>query len=258
LSHLFPENPTGPSAERPSLSPAIITAAVVAATRRVIPMADPAVFVQSCPLILWLGRPLEPVNPRLLKRSETTSKAGSRPMKYILRSCISQTEIASAVEMLAARISRDYADRPLTIIGVLTGSVVFLADLMRQISIPHQIGMIQASSYRGTATSPEKLRINLDFLPELRDRDVLLVDDIFDTGRTISALMEQLAHQEPHSIHSAVLLWKTSRREVNAVPDYHCFQIPDQFVVGYGLDFNHQYRHLPYLGVLEPASSEQD
>jgi len=179
-------------------------------------------------------------------------------MKKIIRSCISQVEIAAAVEKLAARISRDYTQHELIVIGVLTGSIVFVADLMRQISIPHQIGMIQASSYRGKATSPGELQINLDFLPEIQNRDVLLVDDIFDTGRTLSVLVEQLKLRQPKSIRSAVLLWKTARRQVSATPDYHCFEIPDEFVVGYGLDFEHQYRHLPYLGVLEQASSGEN
>lgn len=175
-------------------------------------------------------------------------------MNPSVRMRLSQSEIATAVGNLAARISREYAGRDLTVIGVLTGSIVFVADLMRQISVPHQIGMVHASSYRGTATSAGKLLVDLRSLPDIRGRDVLLVDDIFDTGRTVTELVSQIQQQQPRSIRTAVLLWKTSRSEVSTTPDDFCFQIPDEFVVGYGLDFNDQYRHLPYLGVLDSPS----
>ncbi|WP_437205549.1 hypoxanthine phosphoribosyltransferase [Planctomicrobium sp. SH664] len=163
---------------------------------------------------------------------------------------ISQAAIAAAVAELGERISRDYQGKNLTVLGVLTGSVVLVTDLMRQINVPHQVGFIQASSYRGTATSPEELRLNLDWLPDISDRDVLVVDDIFDTGRTLSAILSRLQLHHPRSLQTAVLLWKKERREVTALPDYFCFEIPDAFVVGYGLDFNGAYRHLPYIGVV--------
>jgi len=172
-------------------------------------------------------------------------------MKYRIRCHLSQPEIAAAIETLAARISADFAHRDLMIIGILTGSIVFVADLMRKIALPHEVGMIQASSYRGTATSPGDLLIHLDAIPCIAGKDVLLVDDIFDSGQTIAAIMPRLMEMQPKSINSAVLLWKTARRTVNVVPDYFCFEIPDEFVVGYGLDYNNQYRHLPYLGVIE-------
>jgi len=169
-----------------------------------------------------------------------------------IRVLIPEEQIAGAVADLGQRISDEYRDSPLTILGVLTGSIFLVTDLMREIEIPHELGLVQASSYRGSATRPGTLSINTEYLPEIRDRDVLLVDDIFDTGRTLSAIREKLLELQPRSIRSAVLLWKTDRREVDATPDYHCFKIPDEFVVGYGLDFNNQYRHLPYIGVLEP------
>lgn len=168
-----------------------------------------------------------------------------------VRPLISEQQISAAVARLGARISSDYQDANLTILGVLTGSIMFVADLTRRLEITHQLGLIQASSYRGTATRPEELRINLDFLPDIRGRDVLLVDDIFDTGRTLAGIGQRLQPLEPRSIRAAVLLWKTCRREVDAAPDYFCFDIPDQFVVGYGLDYGGQYRHLPYVGVME-------
>jgi hypoxanthine phosphoribosyltransferase len=169
-----------------------------------------------------------------------------------IRPLISQAEIAAAVQKLGRHLTDLYRGRDLTVLGILTGSIVLVTDLMREISIPHQLGLIQASSYRGMATVPGELRINLDFLPDIQDRDVLLVDDIFDTGRTISAVTRQLDPHAPRSIRTAVLLWKSSRRAVEATPDFYCFDIPDEFVVGYGLDYDNQFRHLPYIGVMEP------
>lgn len=168
-----------------------------------------------------------------------------------VRCLIGADEIAAAVETLAKQVSHDYAGCPLTILGVLSGSIMFVADLMRRITLPHKLGLLQASSYRGTATLPDRLAINLDFLPDIADRDVLLVDDILDTGRTMQTLLRELSSRNVHSVRSAVLLWKRSRTLGDLKPDYYCFDIPDEFVVGYGLDFNDEYRHLPYIGVLE-------
>lgn len=168
-----------------------------------------------------------------------------------VRCLIEADEIATAVQRLAARISNDYAGRPLTILGVLSGSIMLVADLMRCLSLPHKLGLLQASSYRGTATLPERLELNLEILPDVAGRDVLLVDDILDTGRTLEALLRELRARDVRSVRSAVLLWKRVRTETDVVPDYYCFDIPDEFVVGYGLDFNDEYRHLPYIGVLD-------
>ncbi|RLS55400.1 MAG: hypoxanthine phosphoribosyltransferase [Planctomycetota bacterium] len=169
----------------------------------------------------------------------------------MVRTRISTEQIDAAVTALGQRITAEYAGRPLTILGVLTGSVMLVCDLMRRIELPHQLGMIQASSYRGTATSPGELILNTEFLPNLRGRDVLLVDDIFDTGRTMAALLHVIRQKEPASVRSVTLLWKRVRSQVDFAPDYYCFEIPDEFVVGYGLDFNGEYRHLPYIGVLD-------
>ncbi|WP_437221721.1 hypoxanthine phosphoribosyltransferase [Planctomicrobium sp. SH661] len=170
-----------------------------------------------------------------------------------IRTLVSQSQIETAVAGLGEKITKDFQDRNLTILGVLTGSIVLVTDLMRKIDFPHELGLVQASSYRGTATSPGELRINLDFLPDISGRDVLLVDDIFDTGRTLTGIAERLQKLNPRSIQSAVLLWKKVRTAVQGAPDYYCFEIPDEFVVGYGLDFNNQYRHLPYIGVIEES-----
>lgn len=163
---------------------------------------------------------------------------------------IPESRIRDSVIEMGRQISGDYAHRPLTILGILTGSIVLVTDLMRQISVPHQLGFVQASSYRGNARVPGTLEINLLFLPEIADRDILIIDDIFDTGRTMSRIREEIEALHPRSVRSAVLLWKKVRTVVDSRPDYFCFEIPDQFVVGYGLDYQGEYRHLPYIGIL--------
>lgn len=164
---------------------------------------------------------------------------------------IDQDQINSRVIALGRELAQEYQGRPLTIIGILAGSLVLLADLIRAIDVPHQVGLLQASSYRGKSTKPGELCVNLDYLPDLSERDVLLVDDIFDTGKTMQKVMAQISEQEPRSLKTAVLLWKEEATEVDFGPDYHCFKIPDHFVVGYGLDFNNEYRHLPFIASLE-------
>ncbi|MEZ6065594.1 MAG: hypoxanthine phosphoribosyltransferase [Planctomycetaceae bacterium] len=163
---------------------------------------------------------------------------------------ISIAEIEAAIDRLAAEVRRDLTVRPLTVLGVLNGSLMFVADLMRKLNQPHQLGLIQVSSYRGPVTQPGSLRINSEFLPAIAGRDVLLLDDILDTGRTLAALVNLLHQQSPASVRTAVMLWKRCRTEVDIHPDYVGFEIPDQFVVGYGLDYDGDYRHLPYIGVV--------
>ncbi len=170
-----------------------------------------------------------------------------------MKPLLSEDEIRIGVQALAKEVNSYYDGRPLTILGVLTGSLVLVADLIRQLSMPLQVGVIQTRSYRGGATRPGQLQINDTMLPEIKRRDVLLVDDIFDTGRTLAALVEQLKLLEPRSIRSAVLLVKQGRQEVAMRPDHVAFDIPDAFVVGYGLDYQDAYRNLPYLAQLEDA-----
>ncbi len=162
---------------------------------------------------------------------------------------ISEHEISDRVAELGRQITADYQGRPLTILGVLTGSVVLLADLIRATSIPLRVALIQASSYGGTRTTPGELVVNTTTVTDLRGRDVLILDDIFDTGKTMVGLIEAIQSYSPSSIRTAVLLWKASRTCVDLKPDYHGFLIPDEFVVGYGLDYNDEFRHLPFVGV---------
>jgi len=167
-----------------------------------------------------------------------------------MQTLISSAAIEQRVVEMGRQLTADYEDRSLTVIGVLSGSVIFLADLVRRIERPQQIGFVQASSYRGETTEAGTLTLMLDGLPDVRGRDVLMIDDIFDTGRTLAALQREIQSREPASLKTAVLLWKTARQTVAQGPDYWGFQIPDAFVVGYGLDYAGDYRHLPEIAVL--------
>ena len=171
-----------------------------------------------------------------------------------MKRMIDEADIRAEVHNIGHKIAEDYRDAQLTILGVLTGSIVFVADLIRAIDVPLRLGVIQASSYRGRATEPGPLSVDTSMLPEIKGRDVLIADDIFDTGKTLARLVDQVRALEPNSLHSVVLLRKQGRQTVDIDPDYFCFDIPDAFVVGYGLDYNDDYRHLPYLAVME----EQD
>ncbi len=168
-----------------------------------------------------------------------------------MRVLIPAEQIQRRVAELAGQIARDYHGRPVTIVGVLTGSLMFLADLVRHLDLHLRIGLIQASSYRGEMTVPGELSVGPELLPEMRGRHVLLLDDILDTGRTLSRLVAHLQGLELASLRTAVLLRKLGRQEVAFEPDYTGFDIPDAFVVGYGLDYNDEFRHLPHLAVLK-------
>src|SRR5262245_51259512 len=163
--------------------------------------------------------------------------------------------VQQRVAELAQQIAADYEGRPVTIVGVLTGCMIFLADLVRHLDVPLRIAFLQASSYRGAVTTPGPLRIDPGLLPDLDGRHVLLVDDILDTGRTLEKVHAHVHGLGVASLRTAVLLRKAGRQEVAFEPDYCGFTIPDAFVVGYGLDFHDEYRHLPYIGVLRSAGS---
>jgi hypoxanthine phosphoribosyltransferase len=158
--------------------------------------------------------------------------------------------IQARVAEMARQIAADYRDRPVTIIGVLTGSLIFLADLVRQLDLPLRIGLIQASSYRGAVTSPGELRIGPELAPDVRGRHVLLLDDILDTGHTLQRLTQHFHELGVASLRVAVLVRKRGRQQVPFEPDYCGFEIPDAFVVGYGLDYNDEYRNLPHIAVV--------
>ena len=173
-----------------------------------------------------------------------------------MRTLLTPEQLDSGIARLADAVRADVGRRPLTVVGVLTGSIVVVADLIRRLDGPICVGMVWASSYRGTATRPGELDLRLDLLPDIAGQEVLLVDDIFDSGRTLEALVTELRRRGAARVQSLVLLRKLGRAEVAMEPEYVGFDIPDEFVVGYGLDFNGGFRHLPYLAALDPDDIE--
>jgi hypoxanthine phosphoribosyltransferase len=163
---------------------------------------------------------------------------------------ISADRIHARVTELAAEIARAYEGKPVTVVGVLTGCLIFTADLIRRIDLPLRVAFVTASSYRGATTAPGKLEIRDELLPDINGRHILLLDDILDTGKTLTRVVAHLLDRGAESVKVAVLLRKIGRQEVPFEPDFVGFTIPDRFVVGYGLDFNDEYRHLPHIGVL--------
>ena len=164
---------------------------------------------------------------------------------------LNEEELNEGVERLAKEINATYGHNPLTIVGVLTGSVILMADLIRKLEMPLRVGVVQTSSYQGANRGA--LTINSEMMLDIAGRDVILIDDIFDTGNTLEEVTQLMKNLGPTSLKSAVLLLKTGRQEVDWRPDFVAFDIPDEFVVGYGLDFNDEYRNLPYLACLEPS-----
>jgi hypoxanthine phosphoribosyltransferase len=170
---------------------------------------------------------------------------------------LTEEQIESKVTELGQRISADYAGRELTLVSVLKGSLPFMADLMRRISLPLRIDLMEVSSYGGTSTESSGLvRILKDLSAPIEGRDVLLVEDIIDTGLTLNYLIRYLKGKNPRSIKVCSLLDKPARRLVEIPIDYVGFEIPDAFVVGYGLDFSEVYRNLRFVGVLRPEAYE--
>jgi len=159
--------------------------------------------------------------------------------------------IQKKVGELAAQISRDYAGEDLVLVCILKGAVVFTADLMRRISFPVTIDFIHASSYGMSTTAAREIRIKKDIEIDVRGRHVLLVDTIIDTGETLACLFKRFAEKDPASLEAVVLLDKKPRRTVEVRLKYLGFEIPDKFVVGYGVDCAEQYRNLPYVAVIK-------
>lgn len=154
---------------------------------------------------------------------------------------------------LGGQITQDYAGRHLHLVCILRGGVLFLADLMRQIDLPHTIDFMAVSSYgAGARKSTGQVRITLDLKEEIQDRDVLLVEDIVDSGYTIASVIELLSTRHPRSIEVCALLDKVERRDIDVPIHYRGFAIPDKFVFGYGLDLDEYYRNLPFIGTVDP------
>lgn len=167
----------------------------------------------------------------------------------VVRMMISAADIQTKVKQLGHQISAHYAqsDKELVLIGILRGSVIFMADLCRTIEKPHQLDFMTVSSYGSSTVSSRDVKILKDLDGEIYDKDVLLVEDIIDTGHSLSKVIEMLQTRQPHSIELCTLVSKPSRREIDLAVRFLGFEIEDRFIVGYGLDNNQQYRHLPYI-----------
>ena len=163
---------------------------------------------------------------------------------------ISEAEIEAAVARIARQITDDYRDKDPIFVGVLKGCFIFMADLMRHVEVPCAMDFMAVSSYSGTS-STGAVKINKDLGQDIEGRHVIIVEDILDSGVTLSYLKHYLMGRNPASIRIATLLDKPSRRKAEVFADYSCFEVPDAFVVGYGLDYNERYRNLPYIGVLK-------
>ena len=171
---------------------------------------------------------------------------------------VSEEQLKAKVAELGAQISKDYKGKNLVLVSILKGSVVFMADLMRAISNPCNIDFMVVSSYGGSNTTTSGLvKIIKDLDGDLSGKDVLIVEDILDTGVTLSNLVPMLKMRNPSSVKICTILDKPSRRKADIAPDYEGFQVPDEFVVGYGLDYDEKYRNLPYVGVLKPEIYEK-
>jgi hypoxanthine phosphoribosyltransferase len=161
-----------------------------------------------------------------------------------------ETTILRRLDELAAQISKDYRERELTVIAVLNGSLIFMADLLRRIPLPLKLDCLSVASYHGKAQTSGEVIFKQIALPDVMDRHILILDDILDSGHTLAAIRDKLQTAKPRSIRVCVLLSKKKRRARHIDADYVGFEIEDEFVVGYGLDFMERYRNLPYIGVL--------
>lgn len=168
---------------------------------------------------------------------------------------VDEKKLEEICTSLAQKINRDYAEqtKPLVVIIILKGSLIFASDLIKKINLPLEIEFMKVSSYGAGTKNSGEIKIHLDLMREnLEKYNLLIVEDIVDSGRTLSRLTQLLKNRNANSVKTITLLDKPSRREVPFTPDYCGATIPDEFVVGYGLDFNEKYRNLPYVGILDP------
>ncbi len=170
----------------------------------------------------------------------------------VLKILISEEEIEKRVKELGRQISDDYAGKSLVVVSVLKGSVMFMADLLRALDIHTEIDFMVVSSYGSGVVSTGAVKMLKDIFLPIEGRDVLIVEDILDTGKTLHYIKDYLGARKPNSIRICTLLDKPERREADIVADYVGFNVPDEFVIGYGLDYDEHYRNLPFIGVLKP------
>lgn len=168
-----------------------------------------------------------------------------------VRVLLTEEEVDRRIQEIGDQISRDYAGKQVHLICVLKGGSFFMCELAKRITVPVSLDFMSVSSYGSATKSSGVVRIVKDLDEPLKDKDVLVVEDIVDSGRTLSYLLDMLKDRGPKSVKLCTLLDKPERRVVDVHVDYTCFQIPDEFVVGYGLDYDQRYRNLPYIGIVE-------
>ena len=186
------------------------------------------------------------------RRAAVTTPRTGAPADDIAEILVSEAAIAAKVRELGARITEDYRGRNVVLVSILKGALPFLADLMRQVELPLALDFLEVSSYGVSTESSGVVRILKDLANPIEARDVLVVEDILDTGNTLAFVVDHLRSQHPASVRICTLLDKPARRLVPIEIDYRGFEIPDKFVVGYGLDYAERYRNLPFIGVLKP------
>ncbi|MTI95526.1 MAG: hypoxanthine phosphoribosyltransferase [Firmicutes bacterium] len=177
--------------------------------------------------------------------------------KDIAEVLLDQDTIRSKVRELGTTLARDYAGKRPVVVCVLKGALMFVADLVREMQIPLEVDFMAVSSYGASTQSSGVVRILKDLDTSIQGRDVLIVEDIIDTGLTLHYLLNNLRSRKPASLKICTLLDKPSRRQVQISPEYKGFEIEDKFVVGYGLDFDETYRNLPYIGILRPEAYDK-
>ena len=183
--------------------------------------------------------------------AKSKSTVPPRWRREVERVLITEAQLARRVKILAREIEQDFQGREMVVVSLLSGTVMFLADLIRHLNLPLRLDFIGVSSY-GLGTESGELVFTKELRIDVRNRDVLLVDDILDTGKTMSRVLPKLRALKPRRLKTCVLLDKPSRRVEKVRADYVGFPIPDYFVIGYGLDFAERYRNLPFVGVLHP------
>ena len=185
----------------------------------------------------------------------STTDATSRPTIHddVEEILLSEGQIAERVRQLGAQLAADYADRDPVLVSVLKGSIIFLADLIRAMEMSVSLDLMEVSSYGASTETSGQVRILKDLSKPIEGRDVIVVEDIIDTGLTLNYLLKYLHDKGPASVRICCLLDKPARRLAEIPIDYRGFTIPDRFVIGYGLDYDERYRNLPYIGVLKPS-----
>jgi len=192
------------------------------------------------------------------ERSAEPSRDDSSWAPEIERILLTEAQIKARVAELAEQLHRDYQGQDVLLIGVLTGAVVFLADLIRHMQMPVCVDFVQLRSYGDSTVSSGKVEVVKDLTQPVEGRPVVVIEDIVDTGRTLAYLVDTLRSRGAESVRVCALLSKPSRREVEVPLDYVGFEVPDAFVVGYGLDFAQRFRNLPYVAVLRPEAYQKE